>query len=436
MTANEKFEKVMHEYGKGKLYSGKHKVTHPDQALAIAFSEAKKINPKFGIPKKNVGGLFSEQIGITDEEAIFWWDEVLSEKKKIEFVDYALSTIKDPKDPDFYLRRKDYLILTETKYKEFPVEIRNQIKTWLYSVPSKELKAEQGMKLVGPSHEDGGIPGKIKESDQPIEVEGGEVIINKRSMKIKEHITCKGTPEGIASRINEIDGNGIKFSDQPGKCQIMEIETEEKYFKKGDKITERTTLNEDEKQFIREEKGLPDYNYRPKILMGQPILLKETKDRTPIKKWYFENYEIAKKIAEKLNKENSKIRMKNGDKIRDHVGPSKVERMIIRDNELVKKAEEGIKVSDEYIKINEPEVFEIVKFVNNENPLSNENYIKELHKFNWKGNDVCIYRKTDNLKSFLDKYGIHHVVFESKEELDTYLKSLIPDRRKKQLELI
>jgi len=42
---NKKFNKVMHEYGKGALHSGsKHGpvVTNPKQAVAIAFSEARK----------------------------------------------------------------------------------------------------------------------------------------------------------------------------------------------------------------------------------------------------------------------------------------------------------------------------------------------------------------------------------------------------------
>lgn len=44
-----KFEKVMHEYGEGKLHSGsKHGpvVSNPKQALAISFSESKKVSKK------------------------------------------------------------------------------------------------------------------------------------------------------------------------------------------------------------------------------------------------------------------------------------------------------------------------------------------------------------------------------------------------------
>lgn len=49
-----KFDKVMKEYGKGKLHSGSKKgpeVKNPKQAIAIAFSEAKK-DVRGKMPKK------------------------------------------------------------------------------------------------------------------------------------------------------------------------------------------------------------------------------------------------------------------------------------------------------------------------------------------------------------------------------------------------
>lgn len=66
---------------------------------------------------------------------------------------------------------------------------------------------------------------------------------------------------------------------------------------------DRTTLSEEEKQFIREEsqESGQGYTYRAKVLFGQQIVLKE-KNRTPVKKWVVDNYEIAKKIAERLNR--------------------------------------------------------------------------------------------------------------------------------------
>ena len=64
----------------------------------------------------------------------------------------------------------------------------------------------------GPSHADGGIPMTVKSTGQKIEVEGGEAIINKKSMSDNRKFKVEGTPREIASAINEIDGNGISFN--------------------------------------------------------------------------------------------------------------------------------------------------------------------------------------------------------------------------------
>ena len=64
---------------------------------------------------------------------------------------------------------------------------------------------------IGPSHAEGGIPMTVKSTGQKIEVEGGEGIINKRSMADDRKFRVEGTPKQIASAINEIDGNGVSF---------------------------------------------------------------------------------------------------------------------------------------------------------------------------------------------------------------------------------
>ena len=68
------------------------------------------------------------------------------------------------------------------------------------------------------------------------------------------------------------------------------------------KGTKRITLNADEKQFIREESqnSGQGFKYRAKILYGRSILLKE-RNNFPVQKWYMD-FDVAKKIAEKLNK--------------------------------------------------------------------------------------------------------------------------------------
>lgn len=77
-------------------------------------------------------------------------------------------------------------------------------------------KAADGM-LVGNSHAEGGI--KIKTPEGMIEAEGGETIINKRSMASDEVLICEGTPKEIASKINEY-GDGVQFA-EGGNCRVV-----------------------------------------------------------------------------------------------------------------------------------------------------------------------------------------------------------------------
>jgi hypothetical protein len=70
---------------------------------------------------------------------------------------------------------------------------------------------KKGGPITGPSHRDGGIPISLKE--KTFEVEGGEVIVNKRSVSDKTIRTFTGTNIQILSRINKL-GGGFDF--QPG----------------------------------------------------------------------------------------------------------------------------------------------------------------------------------------------------------------------------
>ena len=73
----------------------------------------------------------------------------------------------------------------------------------------------------GPSHAEGGIKMTVKSTGQQIEVEGGEGIINKKSMADNRRYKVEGTPRQIASAINTIDGNGVDF-DKGGDIQKLE----------------------------------------------------------------------------------------------------------------------------------------------------------------------------------------------------------------------
>ena len=82
-------------------------------------------------------------------------------------------------------------------------------------------KYNQGGFTKGPSHKDGGIPMVVKSTGQRVELEGGEGVINKKSMSDNKIYKVEGTPRQIASAINEIDGNGVRF-DAGAKLTTLE----------------------------------------------------------------------------------------------------------------------------------------------------------------------------------------------------------------------
>ena len=66
----------------------------------------------------------------------------------------------------------------------------------------------------GKSHKEGGIPMKVKNTGQNIEVEGGEIIINKKNVADNKKHTFDGkelTKCEIASEINSANGNGVEI---------------------------------------------------------------------------------------------------------------------------------------------------------------------------------------------------------------------------------
>jgi hypothetical protein len=89
--------------------------------------------------------------------------------------------------------------------------------------------------LDGPSHDKGGIQAVVTDdNDRPVELEGDEVIINKKSMSDKTVYTVKGTPRQIASAINSMKGNGVVIE---GGAELTNHSTGEvKIMKKGGSI--------------------------------------------------------------------------------------------------------------------------------------------------------------------------------------------------------
>lgn len=71
----------------------------------------------------------------------------------------------------------------------------------------------EGGEIQGRSHAQGGVPMMVRSTGQRVELEGGEGVINKRSMASNDILTLKGTPKQIASRINSHKGFGVRFQE-------------------------------------------------------------------------------------------------------------------------------------------------------------------------------------------------------------------------------
>jgi ribosomal protein L37AE/L43A len=87
---------------------------------------------------------------------------------------------------------------------------------------TKTTSGKRGGLFVGKSHDDGGIPAVVVDTGQPIEVEGGEVIINKEASK-------KYWKE--LSKINQSAGNGVAIPPP------MEFSKDVSTYKGGGKIS-------------------------------------------------------------------------------------------------------------------------------------------------------------------------------------------------------
>ena len=86
---------------------------------------------------------------------------------------------------------------------------------YLQNKGGSEENAKKGGLFVGQSHAEGGIKAYNKSTNQPIEVEGGEIIITKRAVADGSKKEFEGemlTNKEILSKINE-SGGGVSFKD-------------------------------------------------------------------------------------------------------------------------------------------------------------------------------------------------------------------------------
>lgn len=330
--ADKKFHKVIKEFYNNKLKSSSNKkITDEKQAIAIAFSEARKEDKNYRIKKYETGSKIKldNTTQLVFEEA---WQKYLnflsSSEKELSFDQWLQRNEEGLK----YNKRLAQIMRSEVHAMNEPVYNERGSKV-------SNNEDHKGGKVSGKYHYEGGVKAIIKETERPVEIENEELIITKGVAQSNDVVTCEGHPEGIASRLNEMY-KGDKISDQQATCHLKK-----EIMKKGTKI--KSHLNENKNK--------------------------------------------------------------------------KIERMVIRDNELKKqKMQEGSKIDENiYFKINEPKEFEILEFLSDA-PFRMQKSLKT--------NDILIMKKSDELERFLDKYGIHYVEFESKTEIDEWLRNQLPKR--------
>lgn len=77
-------------------------------------------------------------------------------------------------------------------------------------IAATKYEGARGGMLTGPDHAHGGI--KYAYGGNIVELEGGEAVLNKRSMESGDFLTLSGTPRQIASDLNSYNGYGVRFA--------------------------------------------------------------------------------------------------------------------------------------------------------------------------------------------------------------------------------
>lgn len=120
--------------------------------------------------------------------------------------------------------------------------------------------ASKGGEFVGRPHSEGGIKGINKATNQPIEVEGGEVIINKKSVADPTEFNFEGKKMNgreIMSYLNQRNG-GVAFA-KGGQVPEDGIETDENFLYLVETISQFRDSKDMEKKWNKSAFG--EYRY-------------------------------------------------------------------------------------------------------------------------------------------------------------------------------
>jgi len=115
--------------------------------------------------------------------------------------------------------------------------------------------------------------------------------------------------DGYSNYINEeslskksIGAMPTKVKAKKGK-RTSDMHTDTKSHNVNIRVMSGIDFTPNELKFLESEgKNSKGYKYRAKILWGSPIVLKETKNGTPIQKFYVDDYKKAEELSVELNK--------------------------------------------------------------------------------------------------------------------------------------
>ena len=122
---------------------------------------------------------------------------------------------------------------------------------------------EAHLEIIETKEKGGKMKKRIRHiSGDVVTADAGAMVINKKNTQANITVDCVGTPQGIASAINEIDGNGVKFGDG-AKCKILnKNETTNKMETGNKKRIQREVpqKNRFKDNIIKERGGVNDIN--------------------------------------------------------------------------------------------------------------------------------------------------------------------------------
>jgi len=179
--------------------------------------EVEKLNPILSLWSKFSNGYIADYLNIGES------DYVMNDE------DNVFVIFRDEKYGDFSKVEKEYIKRWFSIYKIDDYSIDgNKILIQLGSNPDIRFdgggnifknggnmkKVDSGGITYGESHDNGGIPVKNASTGEMLEVEGGEGIVNKRSMASEKMVKLNGKEMSICeavSKLNQMEG-GVKFS--------------------------------------------------------------------------------------------------------------------------------------------------------------------------------------------------------------------------------